>query len=219
MTHKPVKLLMAILIAAACGGITLFGAQSQTANPPEQTAPQTTPETMPEHPSHARSGHMRRHHISDQAFATKAAEGGMAEVKLGQLAQEKGTSQAVKDFGKRMEQDHSKANDELKSAASQANINLPSQPSAQEQQTYDKLSKLSGEEFDRAYARDMVRDHMHDVRAFRQEAKSGSNQEIKNFAQQTLPTLEEHLKLARQMYRDVHHNGNTGETTGAGSGQ
>lgn len=147
--------------------------------------------------------------MSDEAFAKMAAEGGLAEVKLGQLAEEKGTSQAVQEFGKRMVTDHSKADDELKATAANDKITLPTEISANDKDVYNRLLKLSGAEFDRAYARDMVRDHSADIAEFRQEARNGKDASIKSFASQTLPTLEEHLKLAHQMLSSVsseNHN-------------
>jgi putative membrane protein len=140
---------------------------------------------------------------SDQAFAKRAAEGGMAEVKLGQLAQEKGSSQAVKDFGKRMVDDHNKANDQLKQAASKQSIDLPSDVKPRDKAQYDKLSKLSGTDFDRAYARMMVRDHNKDVAEFQREANNGKDSDLKSFASSTLPTLQDHLKMARDMEKEV----------------
>ena len=141
--------------------------------------------------------------VSDSDFAKEAAQGGMAEVKLGQLAQDKGTSDAVKEFGKRMVDDHSQANEKLKSVASQEKVNLPTGLSKKDQGTYDKLSKLSGEAFDRAYARDMVKDHQDDIAAFQQEAKNGRDADLQSFASETLPTLQDHLKMAREMARTV----------------
>jgi putative membrane protein len=141
--------------------------------------------------------------LSDSDFAKDAARGGMAEVKLGQLAQDKGTSDAVKEFGKKMVDDHSAANDKLKSVAAQENVTLPSGLNKKDQATYDKLSKLSGDAFDRAYARDMVKDHQEDIAAFRQEANNGQDPQIKSFASDTLPTLQDHLKMAREMMRTV----------------
>jgi putative membrane protein len=152
------------------------------------------------------------HPITDAQFAKQAAEGGVAEVKLGQLAEEKGTSQQVKDFGKRMVDDHSKANEQLKSTASGDNIALPDQMNAKDQAEYDHLSKLSGATFDRAYARQMVLDHETDVAAFRHEANDGKDASIKSFASQTLPTLQDHLKVARQIYSGVSAGNHT--TTG-----
>ena len=155
--------------------------------------------------------------VSDTQFAKKAAQGGMAEVKLGQLAQEKGTSDSVKKFGQRMVEDHTKAGDELKRAAAQENITLPEDVSAKDKATYDALSKLSGAAFDRAYARDMVKDHEEDIADFNKEANGGKNAAIKDFATQTLPTLQDHLKEAKEMRQNVSASNPTstkGNSTG-----
>jgi putative membrane protein len=141
--------------------------------------------------------------VSDSDFAKEAAEGGMAEVKFGQLAQDKGASDAVKEFGKRMVDDHSRANDTLKNIAEKENMKLPLSLSKKDQSTYDKLSKLSGDAFDRAYARDMVKDHENDIASFQQEAANGRDLGIKTFASETLPTLQDHLKLAKEMMKSV----------------
>ena len=141
--------------------------------------------------------------MGDTHFAKEAAQGGMAEVKLGQLAQEKGSSDSVKSFGKRMVNDHSKAGDKLKEVASRESITLPSDISVKDQATYDRLSKLSGSAFDRAYARDMVKDHETDVAAFQREANAGKNDSLKSFASESLPTLQDHLKQAKDMMKSV----------------
>ncbi len=133
---------------------------------------------------------------ADNNFVTKAAQGGMAEVQLGNLAKERGSSQQVKDFGQQMVTDHTKANDELKSIAARKNITLPTGLDAKDQATYDRLSKLNGVEFDKAYMRDMVMDHRKDVSEFRQEADRGTDADLKAFASKTLPTLEHHLQMA-----------------------
>jgi len=139
----------------------------------------------------------------DARFAKEAAQGGMAEVKLGQLAQEKGSNDLVKSFGKRMVDDHSKANDKLKEVASRESITLPNDLSAKDQASYDRLSKLNGAAFDRAFARDMVKDHETDVAAFQKEANGGKTDSLKSFASETLPTLENHLKQAKEMMKNV----------------
>jgi putative membrane protein len=141
--------------------------------------------------------------IADTHFAKEAAQGGMAEVKLGQLAQDKGASDSVKSFGKRMVDDHSKAGDKLKDVAAQENITLPTDISAKDQATYDQLSKLNGAAFDRAYAKDMVKDHQADVAAFQKEASGGKVDSLKSFASDTLPTLQDHLKEAKEMMKSV----------------
>jgi putative membrane protein len=149
--------------------------------------------------AHQESSQSTKNAASDEQFAKKAAQGGMAEVKMGELAEQKGTSEAVKKFGQRMAQDHTKADEELRRAAMKENISLPTDLDTKDQATYDALAKLSGSSFDRAYARDMVKDHEQDIAEFKREANSGKNESIKNFAPQTLPTLEDHLKEAREV--------------------
>ncbi len=145
--------------------------------------------------------------MSDADFAKQAAEGGAAEVKLGQLAREKGSNDAVKDFGKMMVNDHTEAGEQLKSIAAQQNLKLPDEVNKHDQGVYNKLSKLSGEAFDRAYAKEMVSNHRKDIDEFQQEERGGQNQPIKDFATQTLPTLQKHLKSAREMQRTVSRSG------------
>jgi putative membrane protein len=136
---------------------------------------------------------------ADKRFVDKAAEGGMAEVELGQLATQKAASEDVKKFGQRMVDDHSKANDQLKELASSKGVNLPSGLDAKDQATKERLSKLSGEQFDHAYMQDMVKDHTKDVAEFRHESTMAKDPDVKNFASQTLPTLQEHLSLAKSI--------------------
>ena len=135
----------------------------------------------------------------DKAFVEKAAVGGMAEVEMGKMAQQKGSSDQVKQFGSRMVEDHSKANDELKQIASSKGITLPTALDAKHKSKMDKMHKLSGAQFDRAYMDDMVADHKQDVAEFRKQANSGKDSDLKSFAAKTLPTLEEHLKMARDL--------------------
>jgi len=139
----------------------------------------------------------------DRAFALEARSGGIAEVKLGRLAQQKGQSEKVKAFGQKMVMDHGKAGDELKQAAQKSGIRLPAGMSRQDQEAYERLSKLEGSAFDQAYAQAMVKDHENDVAAFEREVVGGQDESIKGFARQVLPTLKEHLKLAREMARAV----------------
>jgi len=132
---------------------------------------------------------------SDKKFAMDAAVGGMAEVELGKLATQKATNPDVKQFGQRMVDDHGKANDELKTVASKESIDLPTSLDSKHQATVDRLSKLSGADFDKAYVREMVKDHDMDVKEFQKEAQNGQNTSVRDFASKTLPTLEEHQKM------------------------
>src|SRR5581483_2793364 len=136
---------------------------------------------------------------ADKKFVRQAAEGGMAEVELGKLAVDKAATQDVKQFGQRMVDDHTKANDQLKQVAENEGIKLPTVLSPTEKTEKERLSKLSGERFDQAYMTLMRKDHTKDVSEFRTESKSGHDPEVKNFAAQTLPTLQEHLKQAESI--------------------
>lgn len=133
----------------------------------------------------------------DMTFATKAAQGGLAEVQLGQLAAQKASDPQVKQFGQRMVDDHGKANSQLMSIAQAQNTTLPTTLDSKHQEEYNKLQGMSGTAFDRAYVNDMVKDHEEDIKEFQKEAKKGNNPQLKNFAEQTLPILREHLKMIR----------------------
>jgi putative membrane protein len=133
---------------------------------------------------------------ADRMFADKAAQGGLAEVALGQLAEQNAGSQQVKDFGQRMVTDHSRANQKLQQIAQTQNITLPSAPDSKDQAVQRRLSGLKGAAFDAAYTQDMVKDHRQDIAEFQHEAQSGQDPALKAFAQQTLPILQQHLQLA-----------------------
>lgn len=136
---------------------------------------------------------------ADHRFAMEAAQGGLAEVELGRLAQQKASSEDVKRFAQQMIDDHSKANDQLKAAAQQSGITLPTDTDAKHKAVMTRLQGLSGEAFDRAYMQNMVQDHKKDVAEFQKEANHGSDTNIKQFAQTTLPTLEQHMKMAQEV--------------------
>jgi putative membrane protein len=150
---------------------------------------------------------------ADKAFVMKAAQGGMAEVELGRLAADKASSPDVKQFGQRMVDDHGKANDELKSLASGKNITLPTELDAKHKATEQRLSKLSGAAFDKAYMADMVADHNTDVAEFAREAKTAHDADLKSWAAKTLPTLQEHQRMAKDVAGKVR-----GTAAGAKSG-
>jgi putative membrane protein len=148
---------------------------------------------------------------SDQTFLKEAAEGGLAEVELGQLAVEKSSNEDVKRFAQRMVEDHGKANEDLKQLAAEKGLSLPSEPSAKQKANKERLSKLSGDEFDKAYMSDMLKDHRTDIAAFEQESDGGKDSDIKKFASQALPTLREHLKQAESVTGKIEQASNTPE--------
>lgn len=152
---------------------------------------------------------------ADMRFMKKAASGGMAEVELGHLAEQKASNPDVKRFGTRMVSDHSRANEELKAIAEAQHVQLPQQLDSKDQATKDRLEKLSGEQFDRAYMQDMVKDHKTDVAEFKRESQSAKNPQVKSFASDTLPVLESHLRQAESIAPMIEK----GTSAKAGQGQ
>lgn len=135
----------------------------------------------------------------DHRFVRMAAEGGRAEVRMANMALNRRTNAAVRDFARQMVDDHSKANDRLAALASDQNFSLPSGIGATNRAAMDRLSGLSGYAFDRAYANQELQDHIKTVALFRQEARDGRNPDLRDFARNTLPTLREHLRMARNL--------------------
>jgi putative membrane protein len=156
------------------------------------------PAPRPETPALAQAGAK-----ADQTFVMEAAMAGMAEVEHGKLASQKATNPKVKAFGQQMVTDHTKAGDELKTIASAKQITPPTSMGPKHQATHDKLMKLSGAEFDRAYMTDMVADHQKAVADFTAEANSGADPQVKAFAAKTLPTIQGHLKMAQELQKEV----------------
>ncbi len=149
----------------------------------------------------------------DKEFMKKAAMGGKMEVQLGKIASEKAASQDVKAFGQRMVRDHSKANQKLEEIAMKQNFSLPQKIDDKHRDTIEKLSGLSGEKFDAAYMETMVEDHKKDIETFKKEARQGQNPAVKEFAAETVPTLEDHLRSAKQISDGLH--GKSGKKTGS----
>ncbi len=129
----------------------------------------------------------------DSSFFKSAAEGGMSEVELGQLAQQKATNPAVKEFGAMMVKDHTAANEKLKALAATKQVSLPDSSSVMQKATKTKLNMLSGNTFDKSYVIGMIEDHKTDIKEFRKEASDGKDPDAKAFAAATLPTLQAHL--------------------------
>ena len=143
----------------------------------------------------------------DHKFVMEAATGGLEEVRLGQLATERAASADVRSFGQQMVTDHGQANQKLTQLATGKGLTPPTELTGDKKKDYDRLSQLSGAAFDRAYMQAMLTDHRKDVNEFRVEAKSGKDGDVKGWAAKTLPTLEEHLKLAQDANRAVGTSG------------
>lgn len=140
---------------------------------------------------------------TDQTFMKDAAIGDEAEIQLGQMAQEKASSPAVKSFGERMLKDHSDADTKLKSIAASQHISLPVELDPEHKDTAERLSKLSGPQFDQAYMLLMVQEHTKDVNKFKQEAADAHDDTVKQFAAATVPILQSHLDEAQQIERQL----------------
>ena len=136
---------------------------------------------------------------TDAVFIRTAAMDGLAEVEHGRLATQNAEAADVKQFAQRMVDDHSKAGEELKSLAAQKNVTLPIELDQKHRAVQDKLAKLKGEAFDKAYMSHMVTAHQQAVTLFQHEAKAGKDADAKAWAAKTLPTLQEHYKSARTL--------------------
>ena len=187
-----------VLTAVLTCGLALPAiADAQT---PRPSTPSSTPsKSTPDQPKTTASALA----AADKAFVLEAARGGMAEVELGRLAADKASNADVKQFGQRMVADHSKASDELKGLASQKNVTLPTEPDAKQKALHARLSKLSGDEFDKAYIQAMVADHNKDVADFTRASKIAKDPDLKAWAGKTLPTLQEHQKMAKELSAKV----------------
>ena len=158
---------------------------------------------------------------ADKKFVHSALEGGNAEVKLGQLAAQKGSSEDVKQFGQKMVDDHTKLGDQMKQIAQQQGINVPDGVPAKDKALEAKLNSLSGDGFDKAYIKAMVQDHKKDLSDFKKEASSGNDTSIKEAASQGAQVISEHLQMAQQMAQkhniqmgDAMSNDMSGQPTG-----
>ncbi len=176
------------LLAAACGN------QPGPGGAPDSKAPLQSEGTKPptDKGDQVVTG-------GDLDFMNQAAPGGKAEVDLGRMAASQGMSKEVKEFGQKMVEDHSKANQELMQLAGQKKVTLPPDVMPKHKEVMEKLSKLKGADFDREYVKAMVEDHEKDVTAFAATASNGVDADVKAFAAKALPTLRMHL----QMIKDI----------------
>ncbi|MEP6810296.1 MAG: DUF4142 domain-containing protein [Chthoniobacterales bacterium] len=140
------------------------------------------------------SSSMSKLSADDRTFIMDAAKGGMDEVQMGKMAEQKGKSADVKNIGKTMVTDHSKANNELMTLAKTKGVKVDS---------HAKMEKMSDANFDSAYLNEMVKDHEKDIADFEKEAKNGSDPEVKAWAKKTLPTLKKHLQMVQSAMKKM----------------
>jgi putative membrane protein len=160
-------------------------------------------QTVPSRPSQATNNQKLTQ--AEQHFLIEAIQGDLAEVNMGKLAQEKGEADEVKQFGQMLQQDHSAHLKQAEQMAHQMGITPPNSPNAKQQAMQEKLEKLSGSAFDKEFKQAMIKDHNEDIAKYRRQATSKGS--LGEFAQETIPTLEKHLKQAHSLGRQAPTTG------------
>jgi putative membrane protein len=191
--------ILSTMLATALLAAGSAGAQGQSTGTPQTSTQQPMPATQSPDSTMGQGANAQPQKVDDKKFVKNAALGGLTEVELGKLASQKATDPKVKEFGQKMVDDHTKANDDLKKSASKSSIEVPAALDSKHQSRVDKISKLSGAEFDKAYVKDQLKDHQNDVREFSDEAQNGSDPTVKSFASTTLPTLQHHLEMIKDL--------------------
>ena len=198
-----------VLVGAALLSVPSATAQMPPGGGGQQTSPaQNTPTTQPgaqpgASPMDQAAGNNQDPNgpaaMMDKAFVRQALQGGMAEVQLGQLAVQKSNNPDVKQFGQKMIDDHTKLGDAMKQVAQQMNVKPPNSLSGKDKSTVAKLSALNGDEFDKAYIKDMVKDHKQDEKEFKQEAENTSNPALKDLVSKGGEMIGQHLQIIEQI--------------------
>ena len=203
MTRKPMLSLVAVAVAALFSGAALAASPSydtgkastdkMTATDHMAASHQTSDKPM------AKVGVAKMLSAGDRKFVGTANEAGGAEIKMAKLAMDHASSSDVKDFASRMVSDHQQADDKLDKIAADKGVNESDTLSAKDQAEVSKLSKLEGKAFDREYIKSQLAAHKAAVALFKKESKSANDNDLRQFAASTLPTLEDHLQLVEQL--------------------
>lgn len=147
---------------------------------------------------------------ADRSFINSAEQGNLAEIETAKMVEQKSTDPAVKDFSGRMVTDHTKASQELKALASSTGVTMPTEPTTAELNQKHKWQKLSGAKLDDAYLRDELEDHKEAISVFENEIEHGKNERVKDYAEKTLPTLQDHIRIAENVAGKMGMSGKTG---------
>ena len=201
MNYPSIRTILLGTATALCP-IALL-AQNPMGPPPSSTQPNQPQQTRPmQDSSTGMSNSDSSQSMKDKMFLRNAAEGGMAEVQLGQLAADKGSSQDVKDFGQKMVTDHTALNNDMAPIAQSMGVTVPKKLNKQHQAEYDKLNGLSGDDFDKEYITAMVKDHHKDLREFRDEATSASDPTLKAAVEKGVKVISEHTTMINKLAKD-----------------
>ncbi len=209
MNFNPARILT--LSAATLLCTVPFGAQGQSStggsgqsgqsSPSSQTAPPSSNRPMSSMEDSTGNGDSGQT-MKDKMFVRKAAEGGMAEVQLGQLASQKASGTDVKDFGQKMVTDHTALNNDMKPIADSMGVMVPKHLNKKDQAEYNKLNGMSGDDFDKEYLAYMVKDHQQDLRDFRGEAASTQDANLRAAVQKGQNVIHEHLMMVTRLAKD-----------------
>jgi putative membrane protein len=195
--------MLAIGFAASLAfGLAAAQAQTSTAPSPMSHSSTATPSM------NGNSGMSKKASKADRHFMKDAIQGDLSEVKMGQLAQQNGDSQDVKQFGQTLQQDHGQHLQQAQQMAQQMGMTPPTQPNAKQTKMYDRLSKEHGARFDKAFAKAMIKDHKEDIAKYKKQA--AKKDDLAQFAEQTIPTLQKHLQMAQSI-------ANKGAAVGSGA--
>src|ERR1700749_2772654 len=168
---------------------------------PNQSGAGNSPSSMDQQQQMATSGAngMNTGPALDKSFVKKALEGNIGEIEMGKLALQKSSDDQVKQFAQRMVDDHGKMQEQLKPAAEQMGVKVPDGPSKGQMKSMDKMKALSGDAFDQAYIKDMVKDHKSDDSDFKLEAQSTQNPQLKQLVTESDQTIQSHLQQIEQI--------------------
>lgn len=189
-------------VAAAIAALFLIsaGVQAQTSATPRTTTAGTPATTSGNSMSSSTAGDTRaakQLDHGDRKFLETAALDGMKEVEVGRTVSGKASDPGVKAFADRMVKDHSDANKKLMDLAQSKGVTPPSEMRKSDRREIDKMAKMDADKLNNAYMKDMVKDHKKDVKEFEKEAKNAKDPDVKRFASDTLPVLQEHLRMAQ----------------------
>ena len=134
----------------------------------------------------------------DQDFVKQAAQGGLEEIQSGQMAEQKGASQAIKQLGQTLVTDHTMMNEQLKQIAQQQGFTLPQSLPQDDRQEMQQLRNLSGQQFDRQFADEQIEDHQKMIQVLQKEAQTTQDPALREFAQSGIPVMQKHLQMAQQ---------------------
>ncbi len=193
------SLIIGAIMFSACNG----NSNSGSTNAADTTSTTTSTDTSSKMSSKPDTAKMTMASDDVKDFSNAAAQGGMFEVQLGNIAMKNGGTQAVKDFGKMMVDDHTKINNELQDLAAKKNVTLPAAVSDAQQKDIDKLSKETGKAFDKDYVSMMIKDHKEDINAFKKNLDKISDSDYKTFITNALPTLQKHLDAIEAIHKKM----------------